>query len=71
VTKTAEIFSVGTSDKNGFQWAWRCLETKQQSRKHFVYFYECVEDARAAGYEVDLAGVRAMTVDGRPHHGLG
>jgi hypothetical protein len=70
VVRTAEIFSVITPEEYGFRWAWRSSDGTQQSPAKFVYFYECVEDARRAGYSVELTGTRAKTVDGRDHHGL-
>ena len=70
MAKTAQIFSVRTSDANGFRWAWRSSPPKRESSSSFVYFYECVQDARAAGYAVELSGDHATTVDGRPVRGL-
>ena len=70
MAKTAQIYSVRTPDAQGFCWAWRGSDGKQQSPENFVYFYECVEDARRAGYSVVLGGASAKGVDGGEHHGL-
>lgn len=68
--KTAQIFSISSAEAHGFRWAWRSSDASEQSRVDFIYFYECVEDARAAGYSVELSGTSAKTVDGRGRHGL-
>jgi hypothetical protein len=65
--KTAQIVSVGSADAQGFRWAWRSSDGKKKSATNFAYFYECVEDARAAGYTVELSGTIPRNVDGSPH----
>ena len=40
-----------------FQWKWRCNDGKQKSDRAFELFYECVEDARSHGADVDLEHV--------------
>ena len=52
--KTAEIFSVTSRLPHGYGWKWRCHATKTESSETFGLFYECVQDARKHGYEVDL-----------------
>ncbi len=37
-----------------YQWKWRCNDGKQKSDRTFELFYECVEDARSHGANVDL-----------------
>ena len=38
-----------------FQWKWRCKDGKRTSDRSFEMFYDCVEDARSHGGDVDLA----------------
>ena len=67
---TAVVYSVKVATNAGFVWKWRSSDKKKQSSSTFVYFYECVEDARGAGYTVELSGTSAKTVDGSKHQGL-
>ena len=68
--KTAVIVSCPTRTAPGYAWKWRAAGGKQESTSSFLYFYDCVEDARSAGYEVNLPVDSAKTVDGRDHNGL-
>ena len=68
--KTAVIFSCKASVAPGYAWKWRAAGGKEESSSSFVYFYECVEDARSAGYAIELPGHTAKTVDGRDRDGL-
>ena len=43
------------SAAGAFQWKWRCKDGKQKSDRAFEMFYDCVEDARSHGGDVDLA----------------
>ena len=38
-----------------FQWKWRSESGERESARAFDLYYECVEDARANGAEIDLA----------------
>lgn len=42
-----------------FQWKWRCEDGKHksQSDRSFELFYDCVEDARSHGADIDLEHV--------------
>jgi hypothetical protein len=42
------------SGGGAFQWKWRCKDGKRKSDRAFDMFYDCVEDARNHGVEVDL-----------------
>ena len=55
MAKIAQVFSVRTSDATGFLWAWRCCRGSAHSHSNFLYFYDCVEDARRAGYGIEVA----------------
>jgi hypothetical protein len=64
VAKTAKIVSVRSSDAHGFHWIWRSRDNAQRSATTFVYFYECVQDARRAGFAVELPNHPLNPVDG-------
>jgi hypothetical protein len=68
--KTAVVFAVDAGTDQGFVWKWRAADNKEQSAATFTYFYECVNDARQAGYTVELSGTSAKAVDGSDHRGL-
>jgi hypothetical protein len=40
-----------------FHWKWRANDGKRKSERAFEMFYDCVEDARSHGADVDLAHV--------------
>lgn len=42
-----------------FEWKWR-LENGKQSSRTFNLFYDCVEDARQNGIEVDLNALHGI-----------
>ena len=37
-----------------FQWRWRCDDGKRKSSRSFELYYDCVEDARSHGVDIDL-----------------
>jgi len=37
-----------------FEWKWRLQNGERESSRSFNLFYECVEDARKHGIDVDL-----------------
>lgn len=39
------------------RWRWESLDRKVRSRAIFASIYECAQDAKAAGFSVDLATV--------------
>ena len=45
-----------------YQWKWSCVEGKRKSAstRAFDMFYDCVEDARSHGAEVDLEHVHKL-----------
>lgn len=42
------------SNGGAFQWKWRCKDGKRKSSRAFDLFYDCVEDARNHGGNIDL-----------------
>ena len=53
-TKKVKIVDVPAATDQGYRWRWRSADNKVRSSRAFDLFYECVEDARARGYEVEL-----------------
>lgn len=51
--KTCHIYPVPASE-GAFQWKWRSTDGKHKSSRSFELFYDCVEDARGHGAEIDL-----------------
>lgn len=53
--KTCHIYPVAAG-AGAYQWKWRCVNGKRKSAssRAFELFYDCVEDARSHGAEVDL-----------------
>lgn len=68
--KIAVVFSVPAAGAVGFCWKWRASDGAKQSHSAFAYFYECVQNARAAGYTVDLGSARDPIRDTGVSHGL-
>lgn len=62
--KTCHIYPVAAGT-DGYHWKWRCTEGKRKSSssRAFELFYECVEDARQNGGEVDLEHVHREIAD--------
>ena len=66
--KTAIVFSVPAAVPAGFIWKWRASDGSKQSHSAFAFFYQCVENANAAGYTVDLNTARNTHSEaGLPH----
>jgi hypothetical protein len=53
--KPAVIFSIPTSTSHGYSWRWRSVDSTADSKKQFNYYHECLADARASGYSVQLS----------------
>jgi hypothetical protein len=49
-----EIVHVPAPGGFGHKWLWRSEDRTTRSQRGFDLYYECVEDARAHGYEVKL-----------------
>lgn len=62
--KKAEICPVDSTSEVGYAWEWRCLGGKTKSAGVFQTYFECLEDARKAGYEVELTRAQGMTAPG-------
>ena len=62
--RTAQIVPISAKGSKDFRWEWRSHDGKTKSATSFVYYHECVEDARGAGFEVELSGTEAKNLDG-------
>jgi hypothetical protein len=54
MSKSAQLIAVQSSDPAGFRWKWRSPDDGNQSKTTFVYFFDCLQDARNAGYAVEM-----------------
>ena len=56
--KTCQIYPVSTGG-SAYRWKWRCVDGKRKSAstRAFELFYDCVEDVRNHGGDVDLEHV--------------
>jgi hypothetical protein len=69
--KIALVRSVHVTGAQCFGWTWCAEDGKAQSRRTFVYFFECCEDARNKGYQCRFDGSKTDVMkehgtDGRP-----
>ena len=42
-----------------YYWAWRSVDGSHRSRCDFTYFFECLSDARAKGFDIQVEDVVA------------
>jgi hypothetical protein len=49
--RPCEIYPVRTASGNGYVWEWSAVERAKKSKRTFDLFFECLDDARANGYE--------------------
>ena len=52
--KVAILFSVPAKAHPGYRWRWRSVDGRVCSKKPFVYYYDCLTDALANGYEAQI-----------------
>ena len=50
----AHISSVSAPNPYGYVWRWKSEDGAATSLRAFPFFYDCLSDARARGYEVKL-----------------
>ena len=62
--KKAEIYAVSNKSDSSYAWEWRCLNSKTKSEAAFQFYFECLENARQAGYEVELTQAHGMAAPG-------
>lgn len=51
---TARIVPVPAKNRHGYRWSWRTLDGAAASERLFDLFFDCLDDARKHGYEVEL-----------------
>ena len=56
--KPAVLFSVPTKTGFGYCWRWRSVDGRACSQKSFVYYYDCLTNAQAKGYEAQIGMAR-------------
>ena len=67
---SACIITPRAAARGQYHWSWHSADGTEASRCHFRYFHDCVVDARAHGYEVDIAAVvRELKAGGRKDTG--
>ena len=57
--KQAVIHSVRVAGTHRFGWKWRSEDGSRSSSEAYVYFYDCLQSARKAGYECRFGGDEA------------
>ena len=62
--KPAVIFSVPITTSPGYCWRWRSADGKADSKSQFGYYYDCVADAQANGFAVELSVAHGATAPG-------
>ena len=62
--KTCHIYPV-SAGPGVYHWKWRCVEGKRKSTssRSFELFYDCVEDVRSHGGDVDLDRIHQQIAD--------
>jgi hypothetical protein len=66
--RSAFIFSVRVQGSHQFGWKWRAADAPVESRKTFLYFYDCVQDGLRAGYRCRYEGMRGAGEDAAVLH---
>jgi hypothetical protein len=54
--RTCVIYAKPTGAQ-GYGWGWESGDKRRRSKGYFRYFYECVQDARKHGFDVEYAQV--------------
>lgn len=62
--KPAVIFSIPSITSPGYCWRWRSVDGKTDSESQFVYYHDCLADAKAKGYSVRFEAARGNTAPG-------
>lgn len=52
--RRVRVIDVPASCAQGFKWKWISADGREASERAFELFYECLQDARSNGFEVDL-----------------
>ena len=62
--KPALVFSIPSKTANGYCWRWRSLDGEAESAESFVYYFDCLADARANGYVAQPTQAQGTTAPG-------
>ena len=62
--KPAAIFSIPSTTPPGYCWRWRSSDGKTDSKSQFCYYHDCLADAKASGYAVQLPVAHGNTAPG-------
>ena len=62
--KPAIIFSIPAKTSPGYCWRWRSADGKTDSKGAFVYYHDCLADARVHGHAVEPAVAHGDTAPG-------
>ena len=62
--KPAVIFSIPSTTSPGYCWRWRSGDGKTDSKSQFSYYHDCLADAKASGYAVQLSVAHGDTAPG-------
>jgi len=57
----AVVFSIPASTTAGFAWRWRSEDHRRESAHAFGFYADCVADAKAHGYTVELGRIQSHT----------
>ena len=68
--KKAALYSIPAPQSPGYVWEWRSSDGKTRSKGSFAYYHDCLADARAQGYEVELSAAHGNTAPGGARHNL-
>jgi hypothetical protein len=52
--KAAEIYSIPIKTEPGFAWKWRSRDGTTVCAECFLYYHDCLVNARRKGYHVEL-----------------
>ena len=62
--KPAVIFSIPARTSPGYRWRWRSADGDADSKTQFAYYHDCLADAQANGYAVQLSVAHGNTAPG-------
>lgn len=62
--KPAVIFSVPMTASPGYCWRWRAVDGKAESKSQFAHYHDCLADAQANGFVVELSVAQGNTAPG-------
>jgi hypothetical protein len=63
---TAVIYPIGSSGTADFKWKWRCEADNASSKTSFAFYHDCLSDAIAHGYRVEMMVATGDSAPGGP-----